>query len=142
MRHAILPRLQFRHMAKLLRHLRLRVVALEALQQQPHAAVRALDGADDPRVVGAGGLADDVEARVRVRPDEVRVERAELAGAEEGVGAGGVVVHCPVEALFWKAVSEIFSLIWNTEKGRPYMVRDVGGFDQVVHLIEILIGGM
>ena len=99
MRHPFLSRLQFRYPPKLLLHLALQIIAFEPLQHHPHTAVSAFQRSHDPRVVGGGGFADDVEAGVGLWADEGRVEGGELAGAEESVCARGVVVHCPVEAL-------------------------------------------
>ncbi len=72
---------------------------MKSLQDHPHAAIGALEGPDDPSVVRASRFSCDVEARVGMRSNEVRVERMELARSEECVGTRGAVVHGPVKAL-------------------------------------------
>ncbi len=93
------PSFQLGDGAKLLLHSCLQLEAFEALQDHPHATISTLDGSDDPGVVGAGGFSNDVEARIGMRTDEMRVEGAELARSEKSVGAGAAIIHGPVEAL-------------------------------------------
>ena len=66
-------------------------------------------------MVGRGGFADDVEAGVGLGADEVRVEGAELAGAEKGEGAGGLVVRSPVETL--EVLGDWFDLCLGRKRG-------------------------
>ncbi len=99
MRIAIVSRVNIDNGLELGGHLLLQIEQLKSLQNHPDAAVSALKGANNPGVIGAGRFSRNVEARVRVRADEVRVQRAELARPEESVRAGGAVVHGPVEAL-------------------------------------------
>lgn len=72
---------------KFLPQLLLQLFQPEALEKVVHGPGGRVQGADDPSVVRAGGLARDQEARVAGRPDQVRVQPAELARTEEREGA-------------------------------------------------------
>ena len=52
MSEAISPSLELWDRAEFLHHLILQIIAVEALQEVPHATVRALDGPGNPCVIG------------------------------------------------------------------------------------------